>query len=89
MVTVTDRFSLKRREETLRKIAFGLGLERKKDFRRGRWGETAERISGNGANAKARPEAWAVIIVAESTEHFNISYVLYTSSPPRLTDAWK
>lgn len=89
MVTVTDRFSLKRREETLRKVAFGLGLERKKDFRRGRWGETAERISGNGASAKARPEAWAVIIVAESTEHFNISYVLYTSSSPRLTDAWK
>lgn len=41
----------------MRKVAYGFGLASKKDFRRGRWGETTERISGNGAIAEARPEA--------------------------------
>ena len=56
VVTVHDRFFLKRREENLRKVAFGLGLESKKDFRRERWEETNEQISGNGALAEARTE---------------------------------
>lgn len=56
----------------MRKVAFGLGLESKKDIRRERWEETNEQISGNGALAEARPEGWVVIIVTENTERFNI-----------------